>query len=195
MKRGLDLLISAIGLLLSSPAFAVATVAVKLDTPGPVFFRQKRVGRNGQPFLILKFRSMSVNTTGPAITSASDARITRSGRWLRATKIDELPQLINVIRGDMSVVGPRPEVPAYVALWGDEAYREILSMRPGITDPASIAFRRESELLSGSEDPDRLYREEILPKKVRLYREYVAQHSLIGDLRILLRTVLTTVKD
>jgi lipopolysaccharide/colanic/teichoic acid biosynthesis glycosyltransferase len=194
MKRIFDLLFAALGLILSSPVLAVAAAAVKFDSPGPVIFRQERVGRHGRIFRILKIRSMAVDSEGPAIARLSDDRITRSGAWLRATKIDELPQLINVLAGDMSLVGPRPEVPKYVAMWDEDARAEILSVRPGISDPASIEYRRESELLARSVDQERHYVEEILPRKVELSRDYVQRQSMQEDLRILARTILAVVR-
>jgi lipopolysaccharide/colanic/teichoic acid biosynthesis glycosyltransferase len=195
MKRVFDVVSSGLGLLLTSPVMLIAAIAVKVDSSGPVFFRQERVGQNGRTFRVLKFRSMVSHDPGPAVTTATDPRVTRAGKWLRASKIDELPQLVNVLVGDMSLVGPRPEVPKYVELWGLVAQSEILAIRPGITDPASIAFRREAELLAGVDDPERLYREEILPAKVKMYRDYVATRTRLGDLRILGQTLKTVLKD
>lgn len=165
---------------------------MKLDSRGPVFFRQERVGRNFRPFRIFKFRTMVVDAPrlGGQITSGhEDPRITRVGRFLRRWKLDELPQLFNVVCGDMSLVGPRPEVPRYVEMFRDE-YKEVLRVRPGITDLASIKFRDEASLLSGSADPEQTYVKEILPEKLALAREYVARASFGFDLRILFRTAL-----
>ena len=191
MKRLLDVVASAGGLVLASPLLLVAAMAVRLETSGPVIFRQVRVGRNGRTFEILKFRTMRTGVPGPQVTSGDDPRLTRSGRWLRSTKIDELPQLLNVLRGEMSLVGPRPEVPKYVALWPAEARDVVLSVRPGITDPASIVFRREAEELAAVEDPERHYVETILPRKVSMYCEYVRGRSIRGDVRILTATLRT----
>ena len=168
--------------------FLVVAVLIKAQDRGPVFFRQERVGRHGRTFRIHKFRTMRVANAGALITSADDARITPVGAFLRRTKLDELPQLIDVLRGDMSVVGPRPEVPRYVALWGDAARAEILSVRPGISDPAAIAFRNEQDELAAADDPERHYVEVILPQKVAMYLDYVRTRSFAGDLRVIFRT-------
>ena len=150
LKRLFDIAASAIGLLLLAPVLLGIAIWIKRDSPGPVFFRQERIGRHGQPFRIYKFRSMRQDNAGLQITVGEDARITRSGRFIRAYKLDELPQLINVLRGDMIVVGPRPEVPRYVALYPAEVRAEVLSVRPGITDLASVQYRSESTLLTPS---------------------------------------------
>ncbi len=193
-KRLLDILLSAAGLLLLSPLLLLIAVAVRVDSAGPVLFRQSRVGRGGEPFEILKFRSMVHAgrdiVTGPEVTASTDRRITRLGAILRRSKLDELPQLFNVLRGDMSLVGPRPEVPRYVALYPIDARQEIFSVRPGLTDEAAIEFRHESDLLAKASDPERTYVEEILPRKIEHYRRYVRTRSLSGDLGILVRTVL-----
>lgn len=189
MKRLLDLLLAALGLLLTSPVQALIALAVRLDSRGPVLFRQVRVGRAGQPFEILKFRTMTAGAVGAAITTKGDARVTRVGRVLRSTKLDELPQLWNVLVGEMSLVGPRPEVPQYVALWPSHLRDKILSVRPGITDPASIEFRDEGALLATQVDPERYYREVLLPLKAQTYAEYVDSASLRGDLVILGQTI------
>ena len=190
-KRLFDLLCAGIGLLLLSPLLAVVAVWVKLDSPGPVMFRQERVGRFGRTFRIHKFRTMRVDAPklGPQITVGDDARITRSGRWLRASKVDELPQLWDVLRGAMSLVGPRPEVPHYVAMYPAELREVVLSVRPGITDPASLSFRNESELLARAEDPEREYVEVVMPMKLRLAADYVRNASLGGDIRLILATL------
>lgn len=190
-KRLFDIVCAGIGLLLLSPLLLAVAVWVKLDSPGPVMFRQERVGRFGATFRIHKFRTMRVDAPrlGPQITIGDDARITRSGRWLRATKVDELPQLWDVLRGAMSLVGPRPEVPRYVALYPAELRELVLSVRPGITDPASLSFRNESELLARAEDPEREYVEVVMPMKLRLAADYVRNASLGGDIRLILATL------
>lgn len=193
-KRAFDVASSAVGLVVLSPVFLGVAVAIKLTDGGPVFFRQERVGMGGQVFRIHKFRSMRVANEGALVTSANDSRITPVGAFLRKSKLDELPQLIDVLVGDMSVVGPRPEVPRYVELWGEEARREILSVRPGITDPAAIAFRNEQDELAAADDPERHYVEVILPKKVAMYRDYVQHRSFGGDLAVIARTFAAIVR-
>ncbi|WP_416760914.1 sugar transferase [Roseateles sp. So40a] len=190
-KRLFDILCAGVGLLLLSPLLLAVAVWVKLDSRGPVMFRQERVGRFGVPFRIHKFRTMRVDapTLGPQITIGDDARITRSGRWLRASKVDELPQLWDVLRGAMSLVGPRPEVPRYVALYPDALRELVLSVRPGITDPASLSFRNESELLARAADPEREYVEVVMPMKLGLAADYVRNASLAGDIRLILATL------
>lgn len=194
MKRVLDLLAAVTALVVLFPLLIAVALAVRLESPGPAIFRQVRVGRGGQPFEILKFRSMRhvvvPSTADLQITAAADPRITRVGSVLRRTKLDELPQLFNVLAGDMSLVGPRPEVPRYVALYPPDAREEILSIRPGITDEAAIEFSDEGDLLTQSADPERTYVAEILPRKIELYRRYVRTRTLRGDIGILLRTVL-----
>ncbi|RCX11640.1 lipopolysaccharide/colanic/teichoic acid biosynthesis glycosyltransferase [Extensimonas vulgaris] len=185
-KRGFDLLLATPALLLALPLLGVIALVIRLDSRGPVFFRQTRVGRGGRLFRIHKFRTMHLHDgAGPQLTAAHDARITRVGRWLRRSKLDELPQLIDVLAGHMSLVGPRPEVPRYMALYAPEVRARILSVRPGITDRAAIAFRDEERLLAAAPDPERVYVEQIMPIKQRYYLDYVAQRSLRGDLRIL----------
>ena len=190
-KRLFDILCAGVGLLLLSPLLLAVAVWVKLDSRGPVMFRQERVGRFGRTFRIHKFRTMRVDAPalGPQITIGDDARITRSGRWLRASKVDELPQLWDVLRGAMSLVGPRPEVPRYVAMYPDELRALVLSVRPGITDPASLSFRNESELLAQAEDPEREYVEVVMPMKLGLAADYVRNASLMGDIRLILATL------
>jgi lipopolysaccharide/colanic/teichoic acid biosynthesis glycosyltransferase len=189
-KRTLDIGVSLVGLVLASPLLLLAAVAVKLSSRGPIFFRQQRMGRNFQPFHILKFRTMVVDAPklGRQITAGADPRITGVGRFLRKSKIDELPQLINVLIGDMSLVGPRPEVPKYVEMFRDD-YQEILRVRPGITDPASIKYRDESAILGQAGDPERVYEEQILPDKIAIARDYVARQSFLGDIAIICRTL------
>jgi lipopolysaccharide/colanic/teichoic acid biosynthesis glycosyltransferase len=194
IKRTLDILLSALGLVLLAPVFLVVALAIKLDSPGPVFFRQERVGRHGRSFRIFKFRTMTVTppNSGPQITVGGDARITRVGQFLRRSKIDELAQLIDVLRGTMSLVGPRPEVPKYVAKYSPEQRERLLSVRPGITDFASLRFRNESDILAQAADPERAYVEVIMPEKLRVAANYVEHASLAADLRAMgltLRTV------
>jgi lipopolysaccharide/colanic/teichoic acid biosynthesis glycosyltransferase len=190
-KRLFDLLCAGLGLGLLSPLLLLIALWIKLDSPGPVMFRQERVGRFGRPFHIHKFRTMRVDAPalGPQITIGADPRITRSGRFLRASKLDELPQLWDVLRGEMSLVGPRPEVPRYVALYPAELRELVLSVRPGITDPASLSFRHESELLAAAADPEREYVEVVMPAKLRLSAGYVRGAGLLSDLKLILATL------
>ena len=190
-KRMFDVAAALTGLVLLAPLFVVVAVWIRLDSPGPVFFRQERVGRGGVPFRIHKFRTMRVaaESPGPALTIGADPRITRAGAFLRRTKLDELPQLIDVLRGDMSIVGPRPEVPHFVAAYPPELRAKVLSVRPGITDPASLQFRDESTLLARAADPEREYRDVVLPAKLRLAADYVDKASLAGDLRLIASTL------
>lgn len=192
-KRAMDLTLAAGGLALLSAPLAAIAVAIKLETPGPVFYRGERVGRGGELFRIFKFRSMRVTQTkGPDTTSADDDRVTTVGRFIRRFKLDELSQLLNVVAGDMSLVGPRPQVKWCVDLYTDEE-REVLTVRPGITDFASIKFHDEGGIIarSGYSDPDRAYLELIHPEKMRLQLEYVRTQSLAVDLRILMETLST----
>lgn len=187
--RAFDSILSGALIILASPVLLLAAIAIRLDTGGPVFFRQLRVGLNGTPFNILKFRTMIVDAErhGGQLSRRGDARVTRVGRVLRRSKVDELAQLFNVFAGDMALVGPRPEVPRYVALY-DERQREVLKVRPGITDPSSIVFRNEGDLLASSSDPETLYVRVLLPRKIDLSLTYVRQRSLGLDLLVLLRT-------
>jgi lipopolysaccharide/colanic/teichoic acid biosynthesis glycosyltransferase len=189
-KRLFDLCVAALGLLMLAPVLLAVALWVVRDSPGPAFFRQQRVGRAGRLFRIYKFRTMHprAEAAGPAITVGADTRITRAGHWLRRTKVDELPQLFNVLLGHMSLVGPRPEVPHYVALYPDDLRELVLSVRPGITDRASIEFRDESTLLGQSSDPERTYVEQILPIKLRYAAEYARSHTLWTDLQIIAST-------
>jgi len=189
-KRTFDLVAAGIGLVLLAPLLLLIAVAIRIDSPGPVFFRQERIGRGGRPFRIHKFRTMYVGAehNGGQLTVGGDPRITRVGRVLRRYKLDELPQLIDVVQGTMSLVGPRPEVPRYVALY-DEAQRKVLLLTPGITDVASIAYRNENELLSASDDPEREYIERIMPDKIRLNLEYARSATLTSDIKVILRTL------
>ncbi|WP_310733972.1 sugar transferase [Chromobacterium violaceum] len=194
LKRLFDIVASGLGLaVLALPLLAVA-LWVKLDSPGPVFFRQVRVGRGGTLFRIHKFRTMQVDTERHGqLTVGADARITGAGRLLRKTKLDELPQLIDVLFGDMSLVGPRPEVPKYVAHYPDEARDIVLSVRPGITDWASIRMIDENEILGRAADPERAYIEEVLPEKLAYYVRYAETHSLWEDIRIIVATLMKIV--
>lgn len=190
-KRVLDVVCASLGLLVLGPLFLVIAVLIALDSPGPVFFRQERVGRLGRRFRIHKFRTMRATPipAGPALTVGADPRITPIGAALRRYKLDELPQLIDVVRGEMSLVGPRPEVPEYVAHYSDEDRRVVLAVRPGITDRASLTFSDESALLATAADPQRFYLDTILPAKLQMYREYVASRTLLGDIGIVFATI------
>lgn len=191
LKRALDVLCALLGLAVLLVPGVLVAVWIKLDSPGPVFFRQERVGRGGRHFRIHKFRTMRVDapSLGLQITIGADPRITRSGQWLRASKVDELPQLLDVLRGEMSLVGPRPEVPRYVALYPEALRAVVLSVRPGITDPASLSFRHESELLAASADPERTYVEEVLPQKLQLSADYIQRATVWRDLGVILQTL------
>lgn len=195
-KRLFDLLFTIPGLILVFPLFLFIALWIKLDSPGPIFFRQERVGFGGRPFMILKFRTMVMNaeSIGPKVTSDGDPRITRSGRWLRKYKLDELPQLINVLKGEMSLVGPRPEVPEYVAHYPADVREQVLSVPPGITDFAAIEFRDENAMLEHAADPQRTYLERILPIKLKLYLKYVRERSLWTDFVLILRTMAKVVR-
>lgn len=190
-KRLFDIVLSGLGLLLLSPLLLALGLWVKLDSPGPVLFRQQRVGRHGVLFDIHKFRTMRVDAPalGPQITVGLDPRITRSGARLRHYKLDELPQLWDVLRGAMSLVGPRPEVPRYVALYPEDLRALVLSVRPGITDLASIEYRDESAVLARAADPERAYIEEVMPAKLALAARYAREQSLIGDVWLIVQTL------
>jgi lipopolysaccharide/colanic/teichoic acid biosynthesis glycosyltransferase len=188
LRRTMDVAAAAAGLALLSPLLLAVALAIKLSDGGPALYRARRVGKDGAPFYLYKFRTMVVNAAGqgPGITASGDPRITRIGRRLRRTKLDELPQLINVLRGDMSLVGPRPEDPRYVALYTPDQ-REVLRARPGITGAASLAYRHEEALLSG-EDWETRYRGEVMPAKLALDREYLARRTVVSDVHLILRT-------
>ncbi len=194
MKRVFDVAMALFGLIVLVPVFLIIGVWIKASSPGPIFYRARRVGRNGLLFSLYKFRSMVVNADrlGVGITAGDDPRITRPGRFLRRTKLDELPQLINVLKGDMSLVGPRPEDPRYVATYTAEQ-RRVLTVRPGITSWASVQFRHEEQLLSASTVDD-VYRREIMPQKLALDLDYIARRSFWLDTRILLHTLLALFK-
>lgn len=196
MKRLFDIIASGLGLIVLSPLFLILAIWIKLDSKGPVFYRQVRVGLNNKDFRIFKFRSMRVGADkGSLVTiGGRDPRVTRSGYWIRKFKLDELPQLINVFVGDMSLVGPRPEVRHYVDYYTPEQMH-VLDVRPGITDPASIKFRNENELMEKAEDPEKYYIEVIMQEKIRLYLEYVNHHSFLGDIGLIFKTFWTIVKD
>lgn len=191
VKRAFDIVISAAALLLLLPILLLLALAVAVTSPGGAFFRQVRVGKNGRAFRLLKFRTMRPGSEakGQITVGGRDPRITGIGYFLRKTKLDELPQLINVLVGDMSIVGPRPEVPKYVALYTLEQ-RAVLNVRPGITSAASIAYIDENELLGRSADPERTYVEQVMPAKLALDLDYVKHHGLLHDLRIIGRTIL-----
>jgi lipopolysaccharide/colanic/teichoic acid biosynthesis glycosyltransferase len=187
----MDILLASIGLVVLSPVLVALAVVVRLTSPGPSLFAQERIGRGFRPFRILKFRSMVADAPqrGGPITIGADPRITRAGRFLRKTKIDELPQLFNVLKGDMSFVGPRPEARCYVEMFRQD-YETILQVRPGVTDLASLKYRNEAEILAQAGDPEREYVARVLPEKIRLAKEYVAQSSVWLDLWIIAKTVL-----
>jgi lipopolysaccharide/colanic/teichoic acid biosynthesis glycosyltransferase len=191
LKRLFDIVMAGVGLVLVSPVLALVAIAVRLDSPGPVLFRQERVGRNFKAFWILKFRTMTTDAGPPGaqLTVGADPRITRVGRWLRKTKIDELPQLANVLVGDMSIVGPRPEVPKYVEMFRAD-YAVVLSVRPGLTDPASIKYRDEAALLAASANPEQEYICTVLPEKIAIARDYIARATFASDLAVIARTLL-----
>jgi len=190
-KRCFDFTVATVGLMLLSPVMALIALAVKLEGPGPVFFRQERLGLHGRRFRIFKFRSMvsDAESRGNRFTVGGDARVTPLGRFLRRHKLDELPQLLNVVRGEMSLVGPRPEVPEYAELFPAE-YARILSVRPGITHAATLRFRNEEQLLAGARDPRKAYLENVMPAKMRLYVESLARQSLRDDVATIVRTIL-----
>lgn len=196
IKRVFDFVAAGAGLLLLAPLQLLIALWVRLDSPGPVLFRQERVGRYGQAFRIHKFRTMVTAPAGVGapLTVGRDPRVTRSGKFLRRYKLDELPQLLDVILGQMSLVGPRPELPRYVAHYPEAVRERVLSVRPGMTDLASLQFIDENELLATGSDPERIYLDVILPRKLELALEYVDQQSLLLDLRIILLTLLRIVR-
>jgi lipopolysaccharide/colanic/teichoic acid biosynthesis glycosyltransferase len=190
MKRLFDVILSLLGLIVLSPILILIAISVKVNSKGPVFFRQKRVGRFGKPFILYKFRSMTLFqlATEGIFEPGNVSRVTEIGKFFRKSKLDELPQLINVLIGDMSLVGPRPEVANWVAVYPD-VWKKILTVRPGITDNASIIFHNEESILAKVDDPEQMYREVMLPKKLELYTDYVDNRSFQGDLLIILRTL------
>lgn len=191
MLRFLDILFSFLGLIVLSPLLVLLCLWVKFDSTGPIFYIQKRVGLNGIDFNLFKFRSMRVNADklGLLTVGGRDPRITNSGFYIRKYKMDELPQLFNVLVGDMSLVGPRPEVRKYVDLYNKEQLK-VLSVRPGITDEASIAFRNENEILALSKDPEQTYINEIMPEKIKLNQKFISNPSLSNYFRIIIRTII-----
>ena len=196
MKRLFDIVASGLGLIVLCPLFLILAIWIKLDSKGPVFYRQVRVGYKNKDFRIFKFRSMRVGADkGSLVTiGGHDPRVTRSGYFIRKFKFDELPQLINVFLGDMSLVGPRPEVRHYVDYWTPEQMH-VLDVRPGITDPASIKFRNENELMEKAVEPEKYYIEVIMQEKIRLYLEYVEKHSFLYDLGLIFKTFFVIVKE
>lgn len=193
-KRYFDLSVSIVSLVILLPVFLLVAVAIKLDDGGPVFFFQERVGRNFSTFKVVKFRTMTTDpqVAGPLVTSENDKRITKVGKILRKLKIDELPQIFNVLRGEMSIVGPRPEVPKYVKLF-EKDYRKLLTVRPGMTGYASVVFRNEEQILSRYTEPETAYVTGILPKKIKLELIYVSRVSFIFDIKIFLWTFLKVI--
>jgi len=196
IKRIFDLFFVITGIFLLSPLFIIITVLIKRDSDGPVLFKQERVGLNRNLFKVLKFRTMVVNAEqkGAKITTGRDPRITQTGQWLRKYKLDELPQLFNVLLGEMSLVGLRPEVPEYVEFYSEKQKEIVLSILPGITDTASIEFRNENDLLADSKDPVKDYREKVLPIKLAYYEQYVKNRSLWVDFKIIIKTVIKILK-
>jgi len=188
LRRLLDVTVAGMLLLVLAPLLGVLALLVRATSTGPALFRQIRVGRNGRPFVLLKLRTMRADAPGPVITAGGDPRITRFGAWLRRTKLDELPQLWNVLRGDMSLVGPRPEVPHYVALY-TAAQRAVLLARPGLTDPASLAWADEAARLARFAEPDRAYADVVLPQKLALSLTYLERRTVWSDLAVVMRTV------
>ena len=189
MKRLCDILLSGVGLIMLSPLLIVVAIWIKLDSAGPVFYRQVRVGRHNKDFRIYKFRSMYIDSDkrGLITIGGHDPRVTRAGYYIRKAKIDELPQLINVFLGDMSFVGPRPEVRKYVDMYTAEQLH-VLDIRPGITDAASIKYRNENEILEKQADPEQYYIDVVMQDKLRINLDYVAHHSLLGDLKLIFNT-------
>lgn len=194
LKRTFDIFFSLTGIVVLLPLFLVIALWINLDSPGSVFFRQTRVGHFGREFIIYKFRTMvaEAESIGGQLTVAHDQRITRSGKFLRKSKLDEIPQLLNVLKGEMSLVGPRPEVPKYVALYTSEQ-RRVLQVRPGITDLASIEFCDENELLVNVRDPEKTYIQEIMPRKLDLNLQYISRASLPADVLIIFQTLAKVV--
>jgi len=190
-KRLFDLVFTIPGIIVLAPVLLLIAVWIKVDSPGPVFFRQVRVGRYGVPFRIFKFRTMVADSEqrGMQITVGADWRITRSGAFLRKYKLDELPQLFNVVFGDMSLVGPRPEVPKYIALYPAAVREKVLAVRPGITDFAAIEYKDENNLLAKADDPERAYIEQVLPIKQAYYLKYVKEQSVLLDFKLILKTI------
>jgi lipopolysaccharide/colanic/teichoic acid biosynthesis glycosyltransferase len=193
-KRIFDFISSLVVVILFFPFFILIAIWILLDSPGGIFYKQIRVGKDGKEFTLLKFRSMTIGADKQGlITVGNDNRVTRSGRFIRKTKIDEFPQLINILKGDMSVVGPRPEVPKYVALYTEDQ-KKVLSVRPGLTDLASLKYFDEQKLLGESDDPEKTYLNEIMPKKLDLNLQYLAQQSLFLDFKLIFSTIFRIFK-
>jgi lipopolysaccharide/colanic/teichoic acid biosynthesis glycosyltransferase len=194
MKRFFDVFVSILGIFLLSPFFIILGLIIKIDNKGPVFFQQTRVGKNGKLFVIYKFRTMnySGSNKGESFEPGKISSVTSFGKLLRKTKVDELPQLLNVLIGDMSLVGPRPEIEKWVAVY-PERWKRILLVKPGITDNSSIVFRNEESLLNESNDPEKTYKEIILPMKLEFYEDFVLNHSFFGDLKIIFKTLYSIV--
>lgn len=195
IKRIFDIVASLVGLIILSPMLIIVSICIKLDSKGPIFFKQKRVGKNKKIFEIYKFRTMVTDAEklGKQITVGNDSRITKVGKFIRKCKLDEFPQLINVVKGEMSLVGPRPEVPRYVELY-DEYQKQILLVRPGITDYASIEFRNENEILENSINPEEIYIEEIMTRKIELNMKYIRNISLFEDIKMIIKTIYVIFK-
>jgi lipopolysaccharide/colanic/teichoic acid biosynthesis glycosyltransferase len=183
MRRALDVVVAGVALVVLAPVLAAVAIAVRCTSPGPALFRQARVGLGGAPFMLLKFRTMWQGAAGPSVTGAADARVTPLGAWLRRWKIDELPQLVNLLRGDMTLIGPRPEVPRYLAALGSRG-REYAAIRPGLADAATLVYYDEGALLADAPDPERHYLDVILPDKARLSVEYARRRSVASDLEL-----------
>ncbi len=194
-KRIFDFIVSLCGLIVLSPIFTIVAILIKIEDGGSIFFKQTRVGQNGRLFKIYKFRTMieKAEKIGPQVTKEDDPRITKIGRLLRKYKLDELPQLINVLKGEMSLVGPRPEVPKYTRFF-EKDYKEILKVRPGITDYASLEYKEENKLLKGTDNPEKMYLEKILPKKIKYYKKYLNEMGLLTDLKLILKTLIRVLK-
>jgi len=193
IRRTLDVVVSLIVLVVLSPLLLVLAILVRLSSPGPVLFRQERVGLNGRPFTLLKFRSMRPASGGPEVTAGGDARITPVGRFMRKWKLDEIPQFLNVLRGDMTLVGPRPEVPRYVALYTPEQMK-VLSVRPGVTGLTQLEYRNEETMLAGRDNVEEYYIKEIMPAKLALDLQYIRSRTLLGDLALMLRTIVEIIR-
>jgi len=193
IRRIFDVAVSLIVLVVLSPLLLVLAILVKLSSPGPVLFRQERVGLNGKPFTLFKFRSMRPVTGGPEVTAGGDARITPVGKFMRKWKLDEIPQFFNVLCGDMTLVGPRPEVPRYVALYTPEQMK-VLSVRPGVTGLTQLEYRNEETMLAGRDNVEEYYIKEIMPAKLALDLQYIHSRTLLGDLALMLRTIVEIIR-
>jgi len=189
-KRMFDLLLSIPSLIILSPVYLLSAILIKLDTPGPILFSQDRIGQNGKPFRLYKFRTMVKDAAkiGPPVTTAHDPRITKTGRLLRKFKVDEMLQVMNIVKGDMSVIGPRPEVKKYIDIFAEE-YKDILKIKPGMTDYALIVFRNEEDILSRFQNVEEGYIKEVMPEKIKLYRQYLSEMSLKTDIKIFFQTI------